>query len=80
MFRNALALASMTVGAAKENTEIMIKHTQNIGIAEPAKKKALTSIGLGVGAKRWLFGLEPDWSYRLRLLKIMNPNVDGRGK
>lgn len=45
-----------------------------------AKGRSLSAIGLQYGTKRWLLGLEPDWSYRLRLLKILNPNTDGRGK
>lgn len=45
-----------------------------------AKKELLNKIGREMGIERRFFKIEPDWLYKARLLKMVNPSVDGRGR
>lgn len=67
---------------ANEFIKIKKQFNQQIVIDNPIKRpkgRELSEIAKMYGTKRWLWIIEPDWSLRLRLIKIINPKINGRG-
>lgn len=46
-----------------------------LDITAPAKGEYLTNIGTMFGMKRRFFGFEPDWLFRIRVLKTIARSI-----